>query len=63
LVYYRPIIINLIGGPGADTLTGGLGQDNFLCGQGNDKVLDFNATEGDIRSNDCEAAATVATNK
>jgi Ca2+-binding RTX toxin-like protein len=55
----------LIGGPGADTLSGSLGQDNFVCGPGKDLVLDFNATEGDIRSNDCEAAATVAitTNK
>jgi hypothetical protein len=48
----------LIGGPGADTLAGGLDQDNYICGPGNDIVLDFNATEGDIRSNDCEAAAT-----
>ena len=53
----------LIGGPGADTLTGGLGQDKFICGQGKDIVLDFNATEGESRSIDCEAdAATTATN-
>jgi hypothetical protein len=39
------------------TLIGGPGQDKFICGQGNDFVLDFNATEGDIRSNDCEAVA------
>jgi hypothetical protein len=33
----------------------GEGQDNFVCGQVKDTVLDFNATEGNIRSNDCEA--------
>src|SRR5215212_7984082 len=54
----------LIGGPGADTLTGGLGQDKFICGQGKDIVSDFNATEGDSKSIDCEAnaAATTTTN-
>ncbi len=50
----------LIGGPGNDTLIGGEGQDNFLCGQGKDFVLDFNATEGDIKSNDCEATTFAA---
>ena len=50
----------LIGGPGNDTLIGGPGQDKFICGQGKDIVLDFNATEGDIRSNDCEAATATA---
>src|SRR5215211_903995 len=44
----------LIGGPNSDTLTGREGQDIFVCNQGNDKVLDFNATEGDIRLNNCE---------
>ena len=44
----------LVGGPNSDTLTGREGQDIFVCNQGNDKVLDFNATEGDIRLNGCE---------
>src|ERR687890_819379 len=44
----------LIGGPNSDTLTGREGQDIFVCNQGNDEVLDFNATEGDIRLNGCE---------
>src|SRR5215216_3693226 len=44
----------LIGGPNSDTLTGREGQDIFVCNQGDDKVLDFNATEGDIRLNGCE---------
>src|SRR5919112_582004 len=51
----------LIGGPGADTLAGGLGQDKFICGQGKDAMLDFNATEGDSRTVDCETAATTTT--
>jgi hypothetical protein len=33
----------------------GEGQDIFVCNQGKDTVLDFNATEGNIRSNDGEA--------
>jgi Ca2+-binding RTX toxin-like protein len=48
----------LIGGPGADTLDGGLGQDKFICAPGNDTILDFNATQGDIRSKDCEDNTT-----
>jgi hypothetical protein len=33
----------------------GEGQDIFVCNQVKDTVLDFKATEGIIRSNDCEA--------
>ena len=50
----------LIGGPGADILAGGLGQDKFICGPGKDTMLDFNATEEDSRTIDCETA-TAAT--
>jgi Ca2+-binding RTX toxin-like protein len=52
----------IIGGPGNDTLARGEGQDNYICGAGKDIVLDFNATEGDIRSDDCEVAGTTANN-
>ncbi|HEX2231628.1 MAG TPA: hypothetical protein VHG34_05495, partial [Nitrososphaeraceae archaeon] len=36
------------------TLTGREGQDIFVCNQGDDTVLDFNATDGDIRLIGCE---------
>jgi Ca2+-binding RTX toxin-like protein len=44
----------LTGGNGNDELTGGKGADSFLCGAGNDKITDFNASEGDKKTNDCE---------
>ena len=53
----------LIGGPGNDaldgggdddTLTGGPGADDFKCGGGTDTITDFNANEGDTKSNNCE---------
>jgi hypothetical protein len=33
---------------------GGKGADYFDCGWGKDKVPDFNSTEGDSRSANCE---------
>jgi Ca2+-binding RTX toxin-like protein len=49
----------LIGGSGNDLFNGdsefGSGADSFKCGTGdNDRIEDFNATEGDTKSNDCE---------
>ena len=44
----------LSGGNGNDELTGGNGADKFDCGAGNDKITDFNPTEGDIKSTNCE---------
>ena len=38
-----------------DTNTGNEGRDIFVCGDGEgDKVTDFNATEGDIATPECE---------
>jgi Ca2+-binding RTX toxin-like protein len=45
---------DLIGGPGADIVEGGLGTDYFNCGTGIDKIIDFNASQGDIRSSNCD---------
>jgi len=45
----------LFGGPGADTLAGGGGADYFNCGLSIDQILDFNATEGDVRLLNCES--------
>ena len=44
----------LFGGLGDDILTGGKGADVFYCGVGRDTITDFNSTEGDMRSSDCE---------
>lgn len=44
----------LIGGTGNDELTGGPGPDTFSCGSGTDKIIDFNPSEGDRKTNDCE---------
>jgi Ca2+-binding RTX toxin-like protein len=45
---------NLFGGSGDDILSGGKGKDYFNCGLGEDNILDFNATEGDGKSYNCE---------
>jgi Ca2+-binding RTX toxin-like protein len=44
----------LIGDPGDDVLTGGNGADSFNCGSDNDKITDFNPSEGDKKTDDCE---------
>ncbi len=45
---------DLYGGPGADVLSGGQGADHFDCGTGVDKITDYNTTQGDIKSFNCE---------
>ncbi len=45
---------DLYGGPGADVLTGGQGADHFDCGTGIDRIVDYNMTQGDIKSFNCE---------
>jgi len=45
----------LIGGGDRDVFDGGPGADSFDCGPGdNDWIIDFNPSEGDTKSNDCE---------
>lgn len=44
----------LSGSTGNDELTGGKGADKFDCGAGKDKITDFNPSEGDIKSTNCE---------
>ncbi len=44
----------LSGGNGNDELTGGNGADKFDCGAGMDRITDFNPSEGDIKSTNCE---------
>ena len=44
----------LSAGPGGDLLYGSIGTDSFRCGAGTDRIVDFNPSEGDTKSNDCE---------
>jgi hypothetical protein len=44
----------LTGGPDDDILYGSPGADSFRCGVGNDQIINFNASEDDTKSNDCE---------
>jgi Ca2+-binding RTX toxin-like protein len=41
-------------GKGDDSLTGNGGADKFKCGQGEDTVTDFEESEGDKTSGNCE---------
>jgi hypothetical protein len=44
----------LTGGPGDDILYGSPGEDSFNCGPGNDQIINFNESEGDTKSDNCE---------
>lgn len=44
----------LFGDSHNDILTGGEGADSFSCGSGRDTITDFNAAEGDTKTEDCE---------
>jgi hypothetical protein len=45
---------NVIGGEGDDLLTGGEGAQRFVCGGGEDTILDYDESEGDTKTEDCE---------
>ena len=45
---------NVIGGEGDDILLGGGGANRFICGGGEDTITDYNETEGDTKTADCE---------
>ena len=45
----------LTGGDGDDILFGSPGADSFTCGRGNDQIVNFNESEGDTKSDDCES--------
>jgi Ca2+-binding RTX toxin-like protein len=45
---------NVIGGAEDDLLTGGKGANRFVCGGGEDTITDYNETEGDTKTADCE---------
>lgn len=41
-------------GQGDDQMTGGGGADKFQCGSGSDTITDFDESEGDKASGNCE---------
>ena len=45
---------DIIGGDGDDLLTGGEGPNRFVCGGGEDTITDYNESEGDTKTADCE---------
>lgn len=49
-----PGIDSLYGEEGNDVLSGGEGADYFDCGPGRDSIDDFDSTEGDYASSNCE---------
>ena len=49
---------NLLGGPDDDTLIGGPGKDYFNCGEGQDVIVDFDTSDGDTRTQDCEVISS-----
>lgn len=53
----------LFGNGGDDILIGGPGADHFDCGPGNDTIRDFNPSEGDTKTNDCENVTYVHNNE
>ena len=50
----------LLGGADDDTLIGGSGADFFNCGDGQDAITDFNPSQGDTRTQDCEVINTTS---
>jgi hypothetical protein len=49
---------NLLGGADDDTLIGGPGKDYFNCGEGQDVIVDFDTSDGDTRTQDCEVISS-----
>jgi Ca2+-binding RTX toxin-like protein len=45
---------SLNGGSGNDMLFGDAGKDRFICGPGTDTIGDFNPSQGDTKTSDCE---------
>ena len=51
----------LFGGVGDDIFIGGAGFDEFHCDDGVDTILDFNSSESDLTTSDCELTKTNST--
>jgi hypothetical protein len=44
----------VLGGEKNDVLTGGEGASRFVCGGGEDTITDYDESEGDSKTEDCE---------
>jgi Ca2+-binding RTX toxin-like protein len=59
MLLVTPIVVrsnlpDVIGGYGDDLLTGGEGAQRFVCGGGEDTITDYDESEGDTKTEDCE---------
>jgi len=59
MLLVTPIVVrsnlpDVIGGDDNDLLTGGEGAQRFVCGGGEDTITDYDESEGDTKTEDCE---------
>lgn len=59
MLFFAPKVLrsnspNIIGGDGDDLLTGGEGANRFVCGGGEDTITNYDESEGDTKTADCE---------
>ena len=59
MLYSVPTVLRsnapvVLGGEGNDVLTGGQGASRFVCGGGEDTITDYDESEGDSKTEDCE---------
>ncbi len=53
-IVVRSNLPDVIGGDDNDLLTGGEGPQRFVCGGGEDTITDYDESEGDTKTEDCE---------
>jgi Ca2+-binding RTX toxin-like protein len=53
-ILVRSNLPDIIGGDADDLLTGGKGAQRFVCGGGEDTITDYDESEGDGKTEDCE---------
>ncbi len=53
-IVVRSNLPDVIGGDDNDVLTGGGGAQRFVCGGGEDTITDYDESEGDTKTEDCE---------
>ena len=53
-IVVRSNLPDVIGGDDNDVLTGGGGAERFVCGGVEDTITDYDESEGDTKTEDCE---------